>query len=475
MVKKSNDSKVQVYSGLGRVTPMFSIGKNRMYYYGVERDRKDLHEVYGGRQYHFGIYEAGYLKPAVGTNDLIEFGYWRTDARSEQALKVVGHYKDGWETKEIFGYAPFNYFHRDRDCEKPFVLTDGTTIAFLKEQEIVEALKGWKKIREEAVEIGFPVFDPQSAEMHGQCLRLHNPHHMGGVNALRFFDLRQWRPSNEKPVTSLNDQRKVCNLLDLTAVNENSRDTNWADKTVWLHMHKLGFFDAKLGVDPLTIVGEIHDGWVGDGSGLIWRRKDHEVYAMLETPWEKLAEVDAKFIFEVEAEWIEFEENVPVVEWFSLDEPARRERLMSGIIAKAENMLEAHERELKYAAEKLAKSERLMSLLQANRELVVSLADSYAVGNCHPGTDRFCKAFGITSETVLVGDLLDHKKFTLMLTNSRFEAVLWRVLKNAGLADGIEVKPRRPVRRPVEEDEVNNDELLGKSTLARLTGSDESE
>ena len=91
MVKKSNDSKVQVYSGLGRVTPMFSIGKNRMYYYGVERDRKDLHEVYGGRQYHFGIYEAGYLKPAVGANDLIEFGYWRTDARSEQALKVVGH------------------------------------------------------------------------------------------------------------------------------------------------------------------------------------------------------------------------------------------------------------------------------------------------------------------------------------------------------------------------------------------------
>ncbi len=473
MAKKTN-GKIQVYSGLGRVTPIFSIGQNRMFLYGNERDRNDLHKLYGGIQYHFGIYEAGYLKPAVGTDDIIEFGYWRTDARSEQTLKVVGQYKDGWETKNVFGYVPFNYGTRDREPGMPFVLTDGKTVAFLREREILEALKDWGKIRDEAVEIGFPVFDPQTAEMHGLALRLYNPHHMGGVNALRFFDLRQWRPSDEKPVTSLGDRRAVCNLLDLTAVCENSRDTDWQDKTVWLHMHKLGFFDAKLSVDPLTIDGEILNGWIGDGTGMIWRRDGHEVYVIQEMAWASLADVDHKFAFEVDTEWIEFEEKIPAVDWFSMSADERGERLMAGILAKAENMLEAHELELKYAAEKLAKSEQLMNLLQANRNLVVSLADSYAVGNCQPGTDRFCKLFGITSETVLVGDLLDHKKFTLMLANERFEAVLWRVLQNAGLVEVEMSKSRRQPRRPVVEEELGNDVLLGESTLAKLSESNES-
>lgn len=441
-------TKIQCSYGGGSETVLLSLAQNK--FFGYEKDADELHARYGGKMYYTsgsGLSGAGFLQPEAGQNDLVEFGWYRTDCRGEQSMMTVGQYSGGYNVKPIFGYAPITS-HGGIQTNRPFVLTDGETVAFLTRWDVVDALKDWNKIRVAAIEKPFTVFDPRTAKDHGLILRLYNPNHLTGVNALRFFDLRQWRPSDENPAADLHDPRKVCEVLRLTAVE---RIFFSGTRQIWLHKNSVGIFDRAFDTDPLTITGEIHDGWMGDGAGLVWRRNDLDVYALLEIPWAKLADIDAKFAFEGDTAWIEFEENIPVVEWFSLNETARRDRLMAGILTKAENTLEAHERELAYAAEMLAMSEALMSLLQANRELVVSLTDSYAAGNCKPGTERFCKLFGITDESVSIGQLLEHRKFSLMLANERFEAVLWHVLKNAGLVDEAETKPRRPVRRPVDD------------------------
>lgn len=113
--------KIDVSFSGGEDTIIYSTRNDRFFSY--EMDSSLIHELYGGKQYHIsksGLSGHGYLTPDPD-NDMLIFGYYRTDAWQGQHKKIVGITGSG---QPIFGYAPIKS-HEGIDSDYPFVLTDG--------------------------------------------------------------------------------------------------------------------------------------------------------------------------------------------------------------------------------------------------------------------------------------------------------------------------------------------------------------
>lgn len=454
-----SQQKVRLSYGGGSDTPILSLSSNKFYLYG--KDREVLHTTYGGRQYYesrSGASGAGFLQPSAGENDLIVFGYYRTDARSEQHMETVGYYHpsnaNSWDdARPIFGYAPIDY-RAGSFGNGPFVLSDGETVAFTWERDVLDTLKDWNKVREEAVEKPFVVYDPSSADAVTLTLRLSNPHKIRGVNPLRFFDLRSWRTSGEVR-NDLVDSRVSVSQMNLVKAEQLGFDGGIHHESVWLHRNQLGVFDAKLEIDPLKVKGEIVDGWAGDGRGLVWNRRGFVIRAILEVRLDILTRaLGLHFEWDETApEWMEFEEDIPVTEWFSLKPEERRNRLMVKLCNKV----------LKEAEAKLARQgqmEILKSLMQSHPMLPISISDSLESGNCRPGTERFLEEFKLPEETT-IGELLRNEKFDEMFDRSEFRKVIAHALQKNNVNFSI--------LKEIETSSLDDDNaLLGENTLARL-------
>jgi len=389
--------RIEVRFSGGYDSILYSVKDNRFYSY--EREIDELHARYGGRQYYSsrsGLSGAGFLEVDPANNDLIIFGYYRTDACCEQHRETV-HLVDG---QPVFGYAPI-ISHEGIDNNAPFVLTDGSKVAFVSAWNVRDILLGWKEIEGKEIELTW--YD-QYGYAGRLTFQLYNPDHFRGVRATRFIDLRYAREQKG----DLQPRYEVLFERKLNICTNGSR---------WFHLHIDGFLDLMWDEDPRQIVGEIVAGWQGTGDGLYWRRGRTGVEAFIEIPRASLN--GGKYVVEGEtSEWIDYEENFSVLEWFSKEVDEWKEYFRSKLLTKARQ-------DYVYARQRAGIDTR--RLMEQNREVRICVQDSLDVGNCPVGTQQFIEKYRIEADEdgcTTIGELLDNEHIDEMLRNFAFQKVI---------------------------------------------------
>lgn len=429
-------TKIDVEYGRGKDTPLFSITENKFYLYGQESNV--LHTRYGGKQYYesrSGKSGAGFFQPTIGENDLIVFGHYRTDVSSvhEQRCRIVWQFVQHMDLEPIFGYAPLDYHGGKIDQKRPFILSDGQTVVFLQDNEILETLKNWKKILDneenQLTTINITVYHPRTGAPEKVSYYLYNPHGFCGVNALRFVDLRRFRPTDNDRANYPSDNRISVRRMILTKIIniELNDDLERIEVPLWLFTDKLGYFNTRLDVDPLKIRGEIGDGWCGDGHGLIWKQGRYYVSTILEMRRRVLSRVvGATMTFPGASEWVEYEEDISVLDWYTMKSGERYQHMLQKLVEKTRKEAFLHFADEKY-------SQTFQNLLQEHREFIITIQDSLDSGNCWPGTNQFLEEYNLPNE-ISLGALLDHKQWLEMIKYWSFRKVLVSVLQKKGVA-----------------------------------------
>jgi len=125
------------YKG-GESSCFVSLKDNRVWHY--EHDREVMHNLYGGEQYYTsitGLSGAGYLNPPTSENDLLEVGYYRTDAAEQRHIRV-----DGYRI-----YVPIK---SHGPSEGPFVIADDNTVILSNSIScIIHYLRNWENLNGE--------------------------------------------------------------------------------------------------------------------------------------------------------------------------------------------------------------------------------------------------------------------------------------------------------------------------------------
>jgi len=244
-----------VYNGEAD-TILFSIKEKSFFSY--EKDREMLHDRFGGCQCytsHTGLSGEGFLAPPAD-HDLVMFGYYRTDIKGVQQQKDVVHTTDGG--CPIWGYAPIAS-HKGISNDSPFVLTDGKKVALIPEHLVLETLLGWEGVEGKDYKTAYYRFDGAESFLPFQ---LYNPYRFRGINVVRFLNLRVAREDVVVDVRFSSLFEKKTKIIPIRFQGE----------TNWFHYSPLGFFDQMWSKDPQFIIGEIANGYVGNGNGLFWRR-----------------------------------------------------------------------------------------------------------------------------------------------------------------------------------------------------------
>jgi len=289
--------RIDLEYGQGKDTVLFSAKTGNFFSY--ENDGEKLHETYGGERYYTsrtGLTGAGYLEVEPAKNDLIKFGYYRTDAACEQKIETI-HTANN---RPIFGYAPITS-HGGIDQTKPFVITDGHKVAFVASYEVRETLLDWEGV--EGKEIIITYYSYQGYEYTG-TFQLYNPQHFRGVRFTRFVDLESERRDTNglEPGSSLFARKfSICE-----------------HEGRFFHLNVDGIFDTMWENDPRGILGEVVNGWVSEGDGLYWRRYSTTIETFMEIKRSDFA--GGKYVVQDETgEWLDYEQNFSVLEWFSED------------------------------------------------------------------------------------------------------------------------------------------------------------
>ena len=287
--------RIYVSFGNGDDEIIYSIRERRPYSY--ERNREELHRLYGGRQYYSsrsGLSGAGFLEPSPANNDLVIFGTYRTDTAAVMQRREIVHLEN---EKPIFGYAPIKS-HDGVDEAAPFVLTDGKKVAFVSPYRVPDVLKDWKKIDGKEKQL---IWYDLEGSAHILRFSIFNVEHWRGVRGLRatrFLDLREARKyqRNLRPRHESLFERKL-------------RIAQY--KELWFHIAPDGYIDKVWRESPRDLKGEIVGGWQGEGEGLFWRRRDLKVEAFMEVPLDSLnsGKIEGP-------EFIGYEEMLDVYTWF---------------------------------------------------------------------------------------------------------------------------------------------------------------
>lgn len=337
---------------------LLSLDENKFYSY--EQDRNSVHGKWGGKPYytsHSGLTGVGYIQPPAG-HGLIRFGTYRVDAVEETHPAALCIICDDGVPREVSGLAPV-IPHEGIQWGMPFVLTDGDTVAFVRAEDVISTARRWDEVKKEASERRAPYFRwghwSRSVVGEEATFRLHNPRRFRGVNALRFaFGVfRRLCPSEDdwKEMEVVAPAGRVapatCSRLELVQTWE---CISGVRHDCWLHLSRLGVFDAKLAVSPLEIKGKIVAGWIGDGHGLVWRRRGElQIVAIMEVRFQQLLEAfpAADLAFSdpaLQPEWVDVETEFSVLDWFTMNEGARRARLLEALMKEAQRLRWAIER-----------------------------------------------------------------------------------------------------------------------------------
>ncbi|MCX7779027.1 MAG: hypothetical protein N2259_02180 [Patescibacteria group bacterium] len=351
---------------------------------------EEVHKILGGRMYYrsrSGLHYAGWIPSRP---EIVLFGWYH---RFGQKGKLVHVSKEG---KKIQGFFPMDW---DYD-HQPIILTDGSLVAYMSHQadEIMDVLLAWDKIKEKSREVKQIHFDEWGTERES-IFYLYNPNrYRPGISGFRF--------TSDIESINISFERKT-----LLATKANLKEVDG----VFLHLNAAGFFDRKWEQDPRTVRGELIEGWYGEGEGLFWRRTGIKIEAFIES---RRRDVNGgKYVHPRLSEYVDYEENFPLIEWFSKPIEEWKKYFKSKIIRKAALDLSYYIQE-----------DVLRELMKNNPDVTVSVEDSVAAGNCRVASEEFIKKYKLPLDSskgcITIKKILEHAQLEEMLTNAAFRKVI---------------------------------------------------
>ena len=408
--------KVGFWGGLSDV--LFSTKDGRFYFYEIESE--EVHCKYGGQQYYVsrsGMSGAGFLLPKDENNDVILFGTYRVDIKgTEQAIKKVysvneeeTNWNRGLETKKpIFGYTPIRA-HKGFDFNFPIILTDGKKVCFVRVEDVKETLLCWEEKIGQKKELEW--FD-SFGKPHVLQWEFFNPSKFQKVNALRFIQL--YEPREARKILEVEEDTSLFSKK-IGIVKDKGKDR-------WFHSEN-GFFDVLWDQDPRNKTDEIAAGWRSEGDGFYWRRASNGVECFMEIERQKLS--NGKYVVQEETpKWIDFEEFLEVLEFYSQDIQHFKDYFHRKVLAKArKDYIYASKRNKDTEKER----ESTLNTMKKNADIVLCVQDSLDTGNCIEGTKNFLSENNIHLDEdgyCKIGDILKNPNLAKMLKNFSFRKVI---------------------------------------------------
>ena len=389
--------------------------KKMFFLYG-RTDREELHNLYGGKQYYSsrsGLSGAGYICPKENTFIEIK-GTYRA---------YVPSLSEAWPAQmfEISHMVPVEGIKRDQ----PAVVLKNNTLWFLERSEYVIRMLEGKDPFENADD------ETYTHQVNYKYLNRSGKISEFGINwaGACGFD-RNFRPSGIPGCFEAYVQKMGQIPCVKYAEFLHEEEESFLLKKMYLAKTECGL--ARIGAFGLPvelIEGELFpedesrilsNGWVTQGFGpfkIGYKRVSNgeKIYAVIEAV---PGEIDQKYsvLGNIKMEYELICENV--LNWFS--EPlstwvdGMKEQLVKKIKSQYTNVSRWNESEQK---------KLVQDLLRMNPEVMFTIDDSLKTGNCLPGTQEFMDR-NLIKEPISAQSLLDHKRFSIMLENARFRAVV---------------------------------------------------
>ncbi|MCX6823361.1 MAG: hypothetical protein NTX91_05250 [candidate division SR1 bacterium] len=144
-------------------------------------------------------------------------------------------------------------------------------------------------------------------------------------------------------------------------------------------------------------------------------RYEDEYYLVYE---EKLTDLSSRFA-KMENIHMEYEANIPFSLYYAFPRSYREGYMKRKLFDKAINEWK------NFSQWDVSKQKQIISeYTEKYADVELQLEDSYAVGNCEPGTESFINEYHLPKDKISIGKLSAKKNFSAMLENSRFRAVL---------------------------------------------------
>lgn len=348
----------------------------------------NLHQRLGGKQYYesrSGLSGAGWV---TARPTLVHLGGYRVDT-FPLGLEIKKEFKPHVGAYEV--YVPYAY-RGGEASEWPVVLraSDGT-LTFCDVEQVADFLRGQQQTTP-----------------------------------------REYKTTYLKETSSGESQL-------VTTITEVIR---WHGKRGWANAHRIV---EHLHREQVAFV--YPEGWATEGDGEFWkrlgfRRLPDGLYKIVRgvcrymiDEWDNIAEIQKwvpanvqlitpnLYIQERDGEYVAVARHEHSGQWYDFElylEPQRAFRLFAGDreeITNLERELEAgtHNKHVRALAdaeqleeasrETLARDEKFRALLEEHAKVELSVADSLAAGNCHPGTDDFVRRFFPGRATATVKEL----------------------------------------------------------------------
>lgn len=278
-----------------------------------ETDSEKIHKEYGGKQFYISKSSGkGFITDKL--DQLVEIGSYRKCGETSKIECSPG----------IYCYVPLDGHNGiDYDNKLPVIITDRRkSVIFVSvfSPAIVHAIMNFEEItntKESTLEI-----DGQKIRRKTIKIRTY---WVGGYEHVEVFDLYMYKNAPKSGIDMLlfidkseffNNIKEMINRGEIEATGSFIHSMlsayfcpcpPWGGEECWLGSNKHSIFDKKWEKDPREIIGELGDGWHGEGviggKALIWKRRGLIIYAIVD--------------MEVDGQWEEYELEKPVFEWFA--------------------------------------------------------------------------------------------------------------------------------------------------------------
>ncbi|MCK9445240.1 MAG: hypothetical protein M0Q14_12020 [Tissierellaceae bacterium] len=395
--------KLKLRFGEGLDSVVYSPKNNRLYSYEI--DNKVLHNEYGGVLYYTsrdGLSGVGWVEE----KDLIPFGVY---TRERQEKKVVHLYKN----RPIFGYVPI-IPHKEINLLLPIVLTDGECVAFTDNYSFRSVLLNWQEVRDNSEHLAINYFLPGKTGgepcSFTKNYYLYNPEKYQGVRASRFIDLTP-------------EQKKTRDVLEISTNETGSIFYETLNivkcKEKWYHLSEDRIFDKYWSEDPYELTrkteGPVVDDWFSTGKNIFWKRDKNIVSTFIEIPRKEYA--NGKYWAEGLPEKAHYSktycsQDFSISGWLRHTHTCE-EGLISNLFKKIKQDY------VKFIAGNSRHNEKILTLMENNPDIVITIKDSLKAGNCGLGVYNFISEYKLEPPVAII-DLLAHEKIDSMIDNYGF-------------------------------------------------------
>lgn len=380
--------------GSGQTSVLFDLVSNKTYIY--ENEPEKVHELYGGRQYYSsrsGASGAGFIE---NNNNLLILDSSRSDCYDQKYWNEV-------------------------DCLKIMILWDRSALTgvlikkdetyFFEKYDYVESLK-------------LIASNARSNETEYMAVSGYTKEGKTTISLPIKSDYEVPRDLKEHIIEAcfLNDIKPFTEFWELISAEDNSfNKTHFAGVTKYRE-HEGKFYHSRK-VAGMRVIDQVieSDPREFDFTSGFSKYQQGENPAM----WYKQNRSGNIYAF-TENDTTEYEQEFELFDFLTDVDKSYNDLLNKLRYKTRKDFLFKRKREL------FSDAEKIQVLLKDNADLIATVNDSYAVGNCEMGTDGFLKRFNFENE-VKLGDLVNHPKWSEIAQNSAFQNAIMAALDRLGI------------------------------------------